>query len=80
MVRRPEKQKRRKGPPFGGFRSKTATWIQKWLKKSVGASESTSYNRFSRRRRRGVVIEICIKYPGGPLETGGLASCIFYNT
>jgi hypothetical protein len=22
----------------GGFRSETATWIQKWLKKSVGAS------------------------------------------
>jgi hypothetical protein len=23
-------------PPFGGFRSETAIWIQKWFKKSVG--------------------------------------------
>jgi hypothetical protein len=27
-------------PPFGGFRSETVTWIQKYLKnKSVGASK-----------------------------------------
>jgi hypothetical protein len=25
-------------PPFGGFRSETATWIQKHFKKSVGTS------------------------------------------
>jgi hypothetical protein len=25
-------------PPFGGFRSETATWTQKWLKKSVGTA------------------------------------------
>jgi hypothetical protein len=25
-------------PPFGGFRSETAIWIQKWFKKSVGTS------------------------------------------
>jgi hypothetical protein len=25
-------------PPFGGFRSETAIWIRKWLKKSVGTS------------------------------------------
>jgi hypothetical protein len=25
-------------PPFGGFRSETVTWIQKWFKKSVGTS------------------------------------------
>jgi hypothetical protein len=25
-------------PLFGGFTSETATWIQKWFKKSVGAS------------------------------------------
>jgi hypothetical protein len=24
-------------PPFGGLRSETATWIQKWFKKSFGA-------------------------------------------
>jgi hypothetical protein len=25
-------------PPFGGFRSETVTWIQKWFKKSDGTS------------------------------------------
>jgi hypothetical protein len=25
-------------PPCGGFRNETATWIQKWFKKSVGIS------------------------------------------
>jgi hypothetical protein len=25
-------------PPCGGFRSETATWIQKYFKKSVGTS------------------------------------------
>jgi hypothetical protein len=25
-------------PPFGGFRSETVIWIQKWFKKSVGTS------------------------------------------
>jgi hypothetical protein len=40
-------------PPFGGFRSETATWIQKWFKKSVGASRKFYIicNSFSRRRR-----------------------------
>jgi hypothetical protein len=25
-------------PPYGGFRSETATWIQKWFKISIGTS------------------------------------------
>jgi hypothetical protein len=40
----------------GRFKSKTATWIQKWFKISVGTSRklycTSTHNSFSRRRRR----------------------------
>jgi len=35
-------------PPCGGFKSETATWIKKWLKKSVGASKKLHRCRYNR--------------------------------
>jgi hypothetical protein len=64
-------------PPCGGFRSETATWIQKWFKTSVGASiiEVSRHTWYSAiivfqgggdGRGYRVVIKKCVKYPGGP--------------
>ena len=60
----------------GRFNSETATWIQKWLKNSLGLLESsiidiniTVFNA----EATGVVIEACTKSPGTPgvqLESG----------
>ena len=63
---------------YGGFRSETATWIQKWLQNPLELLESSVYNSFSRRRRSmGVVIEImCIKHPGGPTRMMVTDKCV----
>ena len=49
-------------PPYGGFRNKTAIWIQKWFKKSVVETSRNLYTAQSavyklfKAETRGVVI------------------------
>jgi hypothetical protein len=59
----------------GGFISETATWIQRWFKiisAGVGNSRNLYVQQFLKVETMGVVIEICIKHPRGPLERRGL--------
>jgi hypothetical protein len=47
---------------FGGFRSKTATWIQKWFKNPLELPESSGSTVIVfKAETTGVVIEICVK-------------------
>ena len=64
-------------PSYGGFRSETATWIQKWFKMSVGTSLESSDIIVFQGGGDGRGYRNMYKIPGAELESAGLIYIIY---